>query len=62
MIDTDELDPPRPVLKPLNMQEMSIGELKNYIAALREEIARAESMIKTKESHRTGIESLFRTS
>ena len=59
-MDTDELDPPRPVLQPMNLQSLSIEDLSSYIAALKVEIERAEKMIADKESHRTGAESLFR--
>ena len=58
-MDTDDLDPPRPVLQPVNLQSMSIGDLKGYIAALMSEIERAEKMIASKEVHRSGAESLF---
>jgi uncharacterized small protein (DUF1192 family) len=59
MINPDDLDPPRPTLKPLDMQPMSVGELKDYIAALEAEIGRAEKMIAKKQAHKSGIESLF---
>jgi uncharacterized small protein (DUF1192 family) len=61
MINPDELEPPRPVLKPLDLQQMSLGELKEYIESLQMEIDRAEKTIAQKESHRSGIESLFKT-
>ncbi|HUY69276.1 MAG TPA: DUF1192 domain-containing protein [Alphaproteobacteria bacterium] len=59
MLNPDDLDPPRPTLKPLDLQQMSVGELKDYIAALESEIARAREMIGKKEAHKSGIESLF---
>ncbi|MDD2326487.1 MAG: DUF1192 domain-containing protein [Alphaproteobacteria bacterium] len=58
-MDTDDLDPPRPVLQPLNLQSLSIEDLKGYIAALKAEMERAETMIASKQSHRSGVESLF---
>ncbi len=61
MINPDDLDPPRPVLKVLDMQPMSVGELKDYIASLESEIARAEQMIAKKQAHKSGIEGLFGT-
>ena len=61
MINPDELDPPRPTLKPLDLQQMSVGELKDYIAALEAEIKRTRDMIAKKEVHKSGIESLFGT-
>lgn len=60
MINPDDLDPPRPVAKPADLQGMSIGDLKAYIASLEAEIGRAEAMIAQKESHRSGAESLFK--
>jgi uncharacterized small protein (DUF1192 family) len=59
MLNPDDLDPPRPVLKPLDLQPMSVEELKHYIASLEAEIARAEAAIAKKEAHKSGIESLF---
>jgi len=59
MLNPDELDPPRPALKPLDLQQMSVGELKDYIAALEAEIKRTRDMIGKKEAHKSGIESLF---
>jgi uncharacterized small protein (DUF1192 family) len=59
MINPDDLDPPRPTLKPLDFQPMSVGELKDYIAALEAEIKRAREAIGKKEAHKSGIESLF---
>ncbi|MDD5586076.1 MAG: DUF1192 domain-containing protein [Alphaproteobacteria bacterium] len=62
MINPDELEPARPVLKPLDLQPMSIAELKDYIGALEAEIGRAQTMIGKKESHRSGLDGLFKTS
>ncbi len=61
MINPDELEPPRPALKPLDLQQMSIGELKDYIASLEAEINRCLAMITKKEAHKSGIEGLFKT-
>lgn len=60
MINPDELDPPRPVLKPLDLQQMSIGELRDYIVSLKAEITRAEEKIASKEAHKSGAEGLFK--
>jgi uncharacterized small protein (DUF1192 family) len=61
MINPDELEPARPVLKPMDFQPMSVGELKDYILALKAEIKRAEDAITKKETHKSGIEALFGT-
>jgi uncharacterized small protein (DUF1192 family) len=58
-MDTDDLDPPRPVLKPMDFQSMSISDLKGYIVALQAEIERAKDVIAAKEAHKSGAESLF---
>ena len=58
-MNPDDLDPPRPTLKPLDLQQMSVGELKEYIDALNAEIKRAQDTIAKKEAHKSGIESLF---
>jgi uncharacterized small protein (DUF1192 family) len=59
MIQPDELDHYRPTSKPRDLQQMSVEDLKDYIASLEEEIARAEEMVARKETHRSGIDSLF---
>lgn len=59
MLDTDDLDPPRHIAKPADLQGMSINDLKSYIVSLEAEIERAKSMIAHKESHRSGADSLF---
>ena len=59
MINPDELEPQRVGAKPRDLQQMSVGELQDYIAALDAEIARAEAAIAKKEAHRSGIEALF---
>lgn len=60
MINPDDLDPPRPVAKPMDLQGLSIGELEDYIASLEAEIKRAQAMIAQKESIRSGAEGLFK--
>jgi uncharacterized small protein (DUF1192 family) len=59
MINPDEIDPPRPVMKPKDLQPLSIGELRDYIVGLRAEIERAEAMIAQKESHKNNVAGLF---
>ncbi len=59
MINPDDLDPPRPVAAPLNLEGMSVGDLKAHIASLEAEIARAKAMIAQKESLRSGADGLF---
>ncbi len=59
MLDTDELEPQKPKAKPRDLQNLSVEELEDYIAALEAEIARADEMIAKKKAHREGIESIF---
>lgn len=59
MINPDELEPQRATAKPRDLGPMSVGELKEYIAALEGEITRAEAAIAKKEAHRSGIDALF---
>ncbi|MDD3181908.1 MAG: DUF1192 family protein [Alphaproteobacteria bacterium] len=58
-MNADDLDQPRPVLAPHDLQGMSINELKQYIVTLQGEISRAQTMIESKEAHRSGADSLF---
>jgi uncharacterized small protein (DUF1192 family) len=62
MINSDEIEPVRTSFKPVDLQQMSIDELNNYIASLEAEIARAEAMIAKKDAHKSGIEGLFKNS
>ncbi len=55
-----EEDLPRPAATPPDLQKMSVAELQNYIAQLKNEITRAEQMIDAKKSVRSGAESLFK--
>jgi uncharacterized small protein (DUF1192 family) len=59
-MDMEELEPRRKPaqLKPLD--PMSVGELEDYIADLEAEIVRARAAIAAKQSHRAGIEGLFK--
>jgi len=60
MLNPDDLDPPRVLAKPVDLQSMSINDLKNYILSLQAEIERAKATIDSKESHRSGADSLFK--
>lgn len=59
-MDTDDLDPPRPTLKPVDLTSLSVHELEDYIASLEAEIARADAMIAQKKAHKNDMEGLFR--
>lgn len=59
MINPDDLESPSAQTKPRDLQQLSVEELEEYIAALQDEIARADAMIAKKKTHRDGIEALF---
>ncbi|NBX73312.1 MAG: DUF1192 domain-containing protein [Alphaproteobacteria bacterium] len=59
-MNPDELEPQKAKVAPKNLEVMSVGDLRDYIAALTVEMARAEAMIQQKEAHRSGIEALFK--
>ena len=59
MIDPDELEALRKHAKPRDLQPLSLQELEDYIAALEQEILRADAMIAKKQSHKNGIDALF---
>jgi uncharacterized small protein (DUF1192 family) len=59
-MDEEDLEPRRKKPAPKPLDGLSVEELQGYIADLRAEIARAEAVIKAKQAHRSGAESLFR--
>jgi uncharacterized small protein (DUF1192 family) len=59
--DLDDLDPRNAKkLKPLNLDDLNIGDLKEYVAVLKAEIERVETKIKSKEGHASAAEALFK--
>jgi uncharacterized small protein (DUF1192 family) len=59
-MDTDDLEPqPKPKAGP-DLETLSIGELKEHIAALEAEIAHIKAMIAAKEAQRGSAEQLFK--
>jgi uncharacterized small protein (DUF1192 family) len=59
MLNPDDFDPLKPTAKPRDLQVLSVQELEDYIAALEQEIARADAMIAQKQAHKSGIDALF---
>ncbi|MHA1597131.1 MAG: DUF1192 domain-containing protein [Alphaproteobacteria bacterium] len=59
-MDTDDLEPPRPMLEPKDFEVMSIEALGEYIADLEAEIKRARLAIKVKEQAQRGAEDYFK--
>ena len=60
-IDTDELEPVKQRIEPLNLDALSIAELESYIAQLNGEIERARAKIAAKKAHRDAASSVFGT-
>ena len=58
--ELDDLDPRNAKKKPLNLDEMNIDDLKEYIAAMKAEIERVEAKIKAKQSHASAAASFFK--
>ncbi len=59
-MDSDDLEPRKAAPTLRSLDPMSIEELRDYIAALEAEIARAGEAIKRKESVRAGAEAFFK--
>ena len=58
--DLDDLDPRNVKKKPLNLDDMNIEDLREYVATLKAEIERVEGKIKSKQSHASAAASLFK--
>lgn len=58
--DLDDLDPRQKKPKPLNLDDLNIDDLKEYVAVLQAEIERVEAKIKSKQGHASAAESLFK--
>jgi len=59
-MDDDDLAPLKLQEKPVNLDEMSIEAIGEYIEKLQSEISRAQSAIKLKKEARNGANSLFK--
>lgn len=59
-MDQEELEPRKKKPAPRNLEEMSIEALKDYIADLEAEIARARQAIAGKEAARLGADAFFK--
>jgi len=58
--ELDDLDPRNAKKKPLNLDEMNIDDLKEYVVAMKAEIERVEAKIKSKQSHASAAASFFK--
>jgi len=61
-MDPEELEPRKKVPAPLDLDRMSIEELKDYIAAMEAEISRVKAKIEAKKAHLAGAAGLFKSS
>ena len=59
-MDMEDLEPRRKAPAHRELDTLSIGELKDYIAELETEIARVKAKIATKQAHLSGAGSLFK--
>jgi uncharacterized small protein (DUF1192 family) len=59
--DLEDLDPRNAKkAKPLNLDDMSIEDLREYIDVLKAEIVRVEAKVKAKQSHASAAASFFK--
>ena len=58
--DLDDLDPKQKKSQPRNLDSMNIEDLKEYVSALKAELARVEDKIKAKQSHAAAAASFFK--
>ncbi|MDE1152917.1 MAG: DUF1192 domain-containing protein [Micavibrio sp.] len=56
----DDIDPKTKRHKPRLLDNLSVPDLKNYIAQLHEEIIRVEAEVTRKEKHLSAADALFR--
>jgi uncharacterized small protein (DUF1192 family) len=59
--DLEDLDPRNArKAKPLNLDDMNIEDLREYVSVLKAEIVRVEDKIKAKQSHASAAASFFK--
>jgi len=58
--ELDDLDPRNAKKKPLNLDDMSVEDLQEYVSALKAEIERVEAKSKAKQSHASAAASFFK--
>ena len=61
MLTDDDLEPRNRPKKPKALDGMSIDELKQYVADLKDEIVRVEAAIKAMEAHKAAMDAMFKT-
>ena len=60
-MDFEDLEPRKQTKKPKPLDDMSVADLKEYVAALQAEIVRVEAAINAKQAHLEAMNSLFKT-
>lgn len=60
MFADDDLDPKTKRLKPRALDNLSVDDLRAYIADMKAEIVRVEADIVKKEAHKNAISGLFK--
>ena len=60
MLVDDDLEPTNRPRKPKPLDGMSVDELREYVDALKAEIARAEAAIGAKSAHRAAADAFFK--
>jgi uncharacterized small protein (DUF1192 family) len=58
--ELDDLDPRNAKKKPVNLDDMNIEDLTDYVAVLKAEIERVETKIKAKQSHASAAATFFK--
>jgi len=61
MIFDDDTDPKTKKPKPRSLDNLSVPELRDYIAQMKTEIARVEADIQKKEKHKAAADALFKS-
>ncbi len=59
-MDTEDLEPRKPIIKPTDLSALSVEELKTYIQDLESEIKRAQTAIDAKTKHRDSAAAFFK--
>ena len=59
-MDPEDLEPRKPKPEPKKLDTLSIGDLKDYIVELEQEIVRVRAAIKAKEAARLGADTFFK--
>jgi uncharacterized small protein (DUF1192 family) len=59
-MDFEDLEPTKKIKTPKPLDDMSVADLKEYVAAMQAEIVRVEAAIKAKQTHMAAMDALFK--